>query len=127
MAIQVGNENNVAEIDDAVQAYMLGELTLGEAREFCAVLQNKLKIVFGQWLVFRYAVVDAQNQTIAEREKALRCPQCGKPSVYFLLDFGPACSGENGGCGLKAPEEKRPWYAPPYTHEDEAKAPTSKK
>lgn len=33
-------------------------------------------------------------------------PKCKKP-IYYVDGFGPACSGDRGGCGLKAPAGKR--------------------
>lgn len=119
MAINVKSENDVKDIGEAVSAYMLGKLPREETGILREAFRDELNIAFGQWLVFRFPILDVQSQDIVEREWALRCPGCGKPTLYFVQEFGPACLGDCGGCGLKAPFERRMWYVPPYVHKDD--------
>lgn len=111
MAIKVDNLAEAIEFEIAVQVYMLGEFDKKETR---AMLKKfvELEVNIGDYLLLRYPVVDPNHSTLDVRWRLypVHCPKCGKPTVYFFSDFGPGCSGMNGGCGYKVLKEKRPWY-----------------
>lgn len=52
--------------------------------------------------------LEARGIKPGERIPGFRCPnpRCKRP-LYYLGEFGPGCSGAQGGCGLKAPAGKR--------------------
>lgn len=117
-------------MEDVVRAirlviqYLQRKCTRKETWDMMELLA-KFKIGLGTKVVFHYTVkvgTDTFN-----RQYHVTCPKCENPSVYFLPDFGPGCSEADGGCGYKVPEEKRPWYTPPYIHEGEIQAPPPKK
>ncbi|MDO8584996.1 MAG: hypothetical protein Q7R85_02635 [bacterium] len=114
MAITVDDIAEAVDIEEVIQEYMAGGLDKEQTREMLKELM-KLKVSPGDRLLFRYPVPDPNNPAVPPRwyAYAVRCPRCRKPSVYFFQDFGPGCSGMDGGCGYKVPKEKRPWYDPP--------------
>lgn len=70
-----------------VRDYLMGENTEGH----------------NQVLMMELAV---RGVKYGDRILRFTCPRCKRP-LYYLGGFGPACSGERGGCGLKAPRGKR--------------------
>lgn len=101
-------------IGKRVHRYMLRKATPENVKELLIMLKDA-GVGIGGRIAFRYAVPDSNNPTLPPRwyVYAVCCPFCRKPTVYFFADFGPGCSGMNGGCGYKVPKEKRPWYTPP--------------
>ncbi|GEM_PF-5682291 len=115
MAIPISNGDTALEIERIVWRYMRGLLSKEATDKLMNILRESLKVTPGDRLLFRYPVPDPQNPTLPPRimEYAVRCPRCRKPFVYFFQDFGPGCSGTDGGCGCKVAKEKRPGYEPP--------------
>lgn len=128
MAITVQNLAAAMGFEISAQVYMLGGMNRAETREMLGEFKDA-RINIGDHLLFRYPVVDPNNPTLDARWYLypVCCPKCGRPTVYFFADFGPGCSGMNGGCGYKVAREKRPWYTPPYIHEGEIRASPPKK
>lgn len=103
-------EENMVKTIRLVIQYLRRKCTPEETREMMRLL-TQFNIGMGTKAVFHYTVMVGTDTL--KRRYHVACPNCGKSTIYLFSDFGPGCSGMDGGCGYKVPKEKRPWYEPP--------------
>ncbi|MBI2075440.1 MAG: hypothetical protein HYT82_02095 [Candidatus Harrisonbacteria bacterium] len=114
------DKNTAETVGNRVRRYMLGKSSRADVLELLDLLKIA-GVSLGGRICFRYQVTVGQD--VITKRYDVCCPMCRKPTIYFFADFGPGCSGMDGGCGYKVPKEKRPWYDPPSNDPNRGTAP----